>query len=164
MKTHRGEILLALSMAGVAVSIALAGFPMIGILSLICGPVALLFLLIGVMMTRGSTVPIFWQAAGLGLLLLGVVVLVWVASGTGHLAFREAIHTERPSLSAPGTADWGWNAACWMIPAVLIGFGLRCWTTWSPRRCLGWGVIVLAIPPAVFLIYRILMLKLAISA
>ncbi len=166
MMTYRGEILMALGMVGVAVSGALA-FVLIGALALISGPVALSFLLIGLVMARDGTIPILRQAGGLGLLLLGSVALVLVAFGAGSLAFKWGIHTQRPSLPAPGIGDWVRNVATWVIPAVLMGLGLRCWTTWSPRRCLGWGIVVLAFPPAVFVIYRILMLILgegAISA
>ncbi len=161
---RRGEFLMALGLAGVAASTVLFSFVMIGLLAIPLFPVALGLLLTGLVLARDNTAPALRQAAGIILLLVAIAALVRVSALAVHLGHEHALHLQRPARAAPSLKQWMLSAASWLVPVLLLGFGLRLWTNWSVRRRVAWGVAVLAVPPMALVSFRILTVWLPIDA
>jgi hypothetical protein len=166
--TRRGEILMAVGMAGLAVSMAWAHVVMIGALAFIFGPATLILFLIGVVMVRNPDTPILRQALGIGLTVVGVVSLLYAAVYATDFLYYLARHFPEPWRVGGDrlnpTIAIALISAGWLVPAAFMGTSLRCWTDWPARRCLGWTVAILAVPPAGFVVLRLLMLVLPTSA
>lgn len=151
-----GELLLAQGITAVMVTAVFTHFVMGWLLAVMTAPLALILLSNAVIRARDSSAPAGRQWAGIGLLLVGCVAILLVAFNACSLSYKLALHAQRPTSPVPNLRAWVLNLGSWPIPALLLGTGLSLWTNWSPRRRLGWCVIILAVPLAALLLHRFL--------
>jgi hypothetical protein len=158
----RGERALLVGFAVGCVVAGILGTVMLGTIVLtLLGPVALGSIAAGVYHIRDETAPLYRQTVALVVIVLGLSALNWMSQETVRLAHQWAVATlpstgRRGQPPLPGA--WMWVAAGWLVPALLWGLGWRLWASWSTARCLAWTAVVLAMPIAILLIYRLVLL------
>src|SRR5262245_3244583 len=163
--THPGERALLIGFTLWCVVFVVLGMPILGTLALtLLAPIAFAAIAGGVYQARAPTAPLHRQGIALAFIVLGLGALIWSSEETGRLAYQWA-HAMRPRPlgyptrgHVPPPAAWMWNAVAWFVPALLWGMGLRFWTSWSAARCVAWALIVLGIPPAILLVFRLVLL------
>jgi len=161
---HPGEATLACGLVTLLVSALLFSLVMLGLLAFITAPVALLFLLNGILRARNRSAPARQQAMGMLLVLLSMIALGAVTLFASELGAKLALQIQRSKPAPLFTVEWLGMAGSGLIPALFLAPGLRRWAGWSPRRCLVWGGIVMIVPPTILLFFKFMALTLPLSA
>lgn len=162
---HPGERLLATGLGLLVFCAALAHFVMIGLLGVAGLPLALLPLFIGSLRVADSAVPAGRRRGGVVLLMLGLLLLAFVAVMAAGLASELLRHaTVRRLPRPPGYMDWvNFFGGSWCA-ALLVCGALTLATRWPLLRRLTWSFVVLAVPLAAMLLFRLLAIWLPIDA
>ena len=161
---QRGELALALGIALLVTAAALSQFVMIGLLSFITTPLALIVWLTGTIGARNTAASAGRQAAGMILLLAAGLALGAAAFVSVAAAGAAALHAQSPGAPAPSLRIWTLTVGSWVIPLLLMELGLRLGTDWSARRRWTWGGIILIVPAAAMALFWLLAGTLPITA
>ena len=146
-------LLLAIGFLTLAIASALSQFVMIGLLGLLLFPVSLVMLLIGGALVVGEN-QISWKrhVVGWATFFLGVLAVMFVSAITTTTAYNGIAR----SGSTLSTYQWGGATLGWVMSAVTIAASFMLKAGWSRTRCFVWGAVALAVPPASFLFFWIL--------
>ena len=149
----RVEHILAYGLLCMAIAAGLFQFVIFGMFGLLFFPIAIIILIVGGLRARVDNLSKKRNIVGLVLFITGVMILFSTAAYTSNLLYQLAIHTLRPSQSAPTIADWTMWGIFWPLPALLIALSLRFLTSWSYRQYLFWLLMVLAVCPLTMLLF-----------
>ena len=145
------DLLLATGLTFVALGASLFPFPMIGLIGGGLLVIALGTLLTAVIIARptSSHLSLWKQVTGGLLSSAGIFLLLGAAGYAGGLGHDQVMSSRRPALS-PSIAHWILLGTVSLLPALMIGVGLRMRAGWTGKRvalwsALGWGVIPLTL-------------------
>lgn len=146
------DLLLATGLTLIALGASLFPFPMIGLIGGGLLVIALGILITAVILARPTSnqLPLWKQVTGGLLSSVGVFVLLGAAGYIAGLGYDQVMSSRRPALSPPSATHWILMGTVSLLPALMIGVGLRMRAGWAWKRvalwsALGWGVIPLTL-------------------
>lgn len=129
--------LLGSGLACLVVGCGLGQFVIIGLLGILLAGVALGLLIAGGVVARSADAPRGRPTAGMTLIVVGVVALLWAAAEVSGLAYSEVrANATGMGLPAPRLAVLGLIP----LPGVTLATGLRLRAGWPWERCAAWGI------------------------
>jgi len=135
---------------------ALCQFVMIGLIGMGLFVVALVLLAAaGIAAGAGGKVASGQGLCGLTGYGIGVSLLLWFAIYASSLAYDHAVGSSA-GRAKPSGWDWIGLGVISLLPALLIGLGLKLRARWQACRCVAWGAAVFCVMPAAVGVFWVL--------
>jgi hypothetical protein len=146
MKTD--EYTLGLALGSAALAAALLPLPMLGLLSMLLLPTALVLVIRFVVSSKAPSISPQRSLVGAVTLLLAAVfffaalfsLVALLHNGATAVSSRSNVYAPPPDNI---TASWLWVAVRFLTAAFGWALGLHRWADWTRQRCAGWTLAVL---------------------